>query len=110
MDMAVVDRSAITVTHKQPFIDWNNRIFPTMLIEKSVLGESTTYLIDQIFGDAEKVLRKHFKAIFELELEGICIDEDEWPAKRTFKMFNEWFSIEVSGWVVDLSTKKSLED
>lgn len=107
--MQVLSRSAITVTHKKPFIDWNNEIFPELPIE-DMIGESTTFLIDELFNDAEKVVQKNFKKIFEFELEGTCTDEEKWPKKRTFKLFNEWFTVEVSGWVVDLSKKDMVSD
>jgi hypothetical protein len=101
--MEVLNRSAITISYKKPFIDWNNRLFPDMPMHENMLGESKTYLINQLFDDAEKAVKKYYKEIFEAELEGICIDENEWPDKRTFKLFNEWFNYEVSDWVMDLS-------
>jgi hypothetical protein len=103
--MKVVNRSAITLTYKKPFIDWHNKLFPEMPYEENMLGESKTYLINQIFNNAEQVLKKHYKEIFEIELDGICMDESEWPQNRTYKMFHEWFSIEISDWVTDLSNQ-----
>ncbi|MDD3686712.1 MAG: hypothetical protein PHE56_08090 [Bacteroidales bacterium] len=103
--MKVVNRSAITLTFKKPFIDWHNQLFPEMPYEENMLGESKTYLINQIFNNADQVLKKHYKEIFEIELDGVCIDESEWPQKRTYKMFHEWFSVEVSDWVTDLSNQ-----
>jgi hypothetical protein len=107
--MRVLYRSAITITYKKPFIDWNNKLFPDLPIEENILGESKTYLINSLFDDAGKVIKKHYKIIFETELEGICIDENEWPEKRTFKLFNEWFSYEISDWVMDLSKNSLFE-
>jgi hypothetical protein len=70
-----------------------------------MIGESKTYLINELFNNAGDVIKKHYKKIFETELEGMCMDENEWPAKLTFKLFNEWFSYEISDWVMDLSKK-----
>jgi hypothetical protein len=103
--MNVLNRSAITITYKQPFIDWNNRLFPDMPMQVNTIGESKTYLINQIYDDAEKVIKKHYKEIFEEELEGICLDEEFWPEKRTFQLFNQWFTYEISDWVIDLSNQ-----
>ena len=103
--MNVISRSAITITYKKPFIDWNNTLFPNLLMHENMIGESKTYLIDELFNDAGAVIKKHYTQIFEIELEGICIDESEWPTKRTLKLFNEWFSLEVSDCVMDLSKK-----
>lgn len=103
--MNVLSRSAIPITPKKPFIDWNNDLFPDLPLFENMLGESITFLIDELCDDAGEVIKKNYKQIFETALEGICIDENEWPAKRTFKMFNEWFSYEISDWVMDLNKK-----
>ncbi|MDI1234540.1 MAG: hypothetical protein PSX81_09680 [bacterium] len=101
--MNILNRSAITISYKKPFIDWNNDLTPDMLLEENMLGESKTYLTNAFFDDAEKLMKKYFKDIFEMELEGMWTDENDWPQKRTFKLFNEWFNYEVSDIVIDLS-------
>ena len=83
--MRTINRSAITITYKKPFIDWHNKLFPDIIYHENILGESKTYLINQIFDNAEQVLKKHFKDIFEIELEGICTDESDWPKKEKFQ-------------------------
>lgn len=100
--MKILDRSAITITSKTPFIEWNNNLFPDLPMEENVLGESRTYLINELFDTTDSIIKKNYKIIFEMELEVICTDEDEWPKKRNFKLFNEWFSHEISNWVIDL--------
>ena len=103
--MNVISRSAISITYKKPFIDWNNPLFPDLPMHENKIGESKTYLIDELFNNAGDVIKKYHKQIFETELEGICIDENEWPGKRTLSLFKEWFSYEISDWVMDLSKK-----
>ena len=103
--MKVLSRSAITITYKKPFIDWNNKLFPDLPMHENMIGESKTYLVNEIFNNADQVIKKYYKEIFETELEGVCIDNNEWPQKITIKLFNEWFSYEISDWVMDLSNK-----
>ena len=103
--MRVLSRSAITISYKKPFIDWHNKLFPDLHFDENVLGESKTYLINEIYNNAGEVIKKHYKEIFETELEGVCIDENEWPQNRSFKLFHEWFNYEISDWVTDLSNK-----
>ena len=103
--MKVLSRSAITITYKKPFIDWNNKLFPDLPMHENMIGESKTYLVNEIFNNAVQVIKKYYKEIFETELEGVCIDNNEWPQKITIKLFNEWFSYEISDWVMDLSNK-----
>lgn len=108
--MKVYNRSAITIGYKKPFIDWNNQLTPDFLIDENILGESKTYLTKEDFEDPNQLVKKYFKVIFELELEGIWTDEADWPQQRDFKTFMEWFSYEVSDWVVDLDTKPLISD
>ncbi|OAZ05332.1 hypothetical protein [Flavobacterium succinicans] len=108
--MEILNRSAITITPKQPFVDWANALAPEFPMKISVLGESHTYLTNPDFEDAEKHLKKYFKQIFIEELDSIWTDEQDWPQKRDFKTFCEWFSFEISDWVQDLSTKPLFDD
>ncbi len=107
--MNILNRSAITVKAKQPFIDWANALTPELPMEINILGESKTYLTNPDFDNAEKHIKKYFKQIFEEELEGVWLDENDWPSKRDFKTFCEWFDFEISDMVIDLS-KKNLFD
>jgi hypothetical protein len=100
--MELIDRSAITISHKQPYIQWHNALFSDMLMEENILGESKTYLVKLDFDDAEKLMKKHYKQIFESELEAIWTDENDWPQNRNWKLFNEWFHYEISDFVMDL--------
>ena len=61
------------------------------------------------FDNAEKHIKKYFKQIFEEELEGVWLDENDWPSKRDFKTFCEWFDFEISDMVIDLSKKNLFE-
>ncbi|MFK7032763.1 hypothetical protein [Flavobacterium oreochromis] len=105
--MKILNRSAITVSAKQPFVDWANALTPELLMEVDILGESHTYLTNPDFDNAEAHLKKYFKQVFEEELESVLTNQEDWPQKRDIKTFYEWFDIEVSDWVQDLS-KKSL--
>ena len=107
--MQILTRSAITISYKKPFITWANNLTPEIPFEENLLGESKTYLAKELFDDAEKQMRKHYKAIFEFELEGVWLDENDWPQKRTFKIFCEWFDYEVSDIVIDLLDKSLYE-
>jgi hypothetical protein len=41
----------------------------------------------------EKWLQRNFDRIFQNELNDWHTDEKDWPQKRTFKIFLEWFGI-----------------
>ena len=100
--MEIVNRSAITINYKKPFIDWSNALTPEFEMSEQMLGESTTYLVKGDFDNADKLIKKYFKKIFEEELEGQWTDEADWPQKRTFRLFEEWFSYAISDLVIEL--------
>lgn len=108
--MEILNRSAITVSPKQPFIEWANALIPEFPMESAILGEAHTYLTNPDFDDAQKHIKKYFKQIFQEELEGIWQDENDWPKKTDFKTFCDWFHFEISDWVQDLSTKPLFDD
>jgi hypothetical protein len=74
-------------------------------MEENMLGESSTYLINENFDNAGDVIKKNYKAIFENELLSMWIDEKDWHSPITLKLFDEWFSYEVSDLVHDLSKR-----
>ena len=87
--MELINRSAINISHKKQFIQWHNALFADMPTHENMLGESKTYLVKADFDDADKVIKKHYKQIFESELESIWTDENDWPQNRNWKLFNE---------------------
>lgn len=108
--MKIYNRSAITINYKKPFIDWNNALTPEFKMDAGMLGESKTYLTKEVFKNANQLIKKYYKTIFELELEGMWTDEKDWPQKRDFKTFCDWFTYEISDWVVDLDHKPLICD
>ena len=101
-----VNRSAITVVPAQPFLDWLRGADPTAsaISLTELQSEATTYLVPEIADDrhAERVLKKHFDAIFTRELEGWYRDTSTWPKKRSLAMFNSWFEVSIQSVVLDV--------
>lgn len=100
--MELINRSAITISYKKPFIQWHNALFADMSMHEDMLGESKTYLVKSDFNDAQKLIKKHYKQLFEFELESIWTDENDWPQNLSWNLFNEWFNFEISDFVMDL--------
>lgn len=103
--MKVYNRSAITVTFKQPFKDWINQLDTENPIDFATYTNSATYLTEPDFDSSESHIKKYFKQLFESELESMWTDEEDWPQNRTFALFCEWFHYEISEWVYDVSKK-----
>lgn len=98
-----IDRNAILVRPKKPFFEWMNEIFKE---DEPIwdLEENNIYLIREMDNndDLKKWIKKNFDALFVNELNGWYTDPSAWPAKRTYKMFCEWFDVEVHSMVLDL--------
>lgn len=111
--MRLVKRAAITVTPKQPTIDWANSLDDDEVkFDKDSQSERTIYLIDDasdVFPfDRDVVVRPYFTAIFEEELSGWHLRESDWPSPRTYDTFLDWFEVEVHSMVLDLPGRRMI--
>ncbi len=105
--MRLVKRAAITLTPKQPYIDWANALDPDgVQIGQDFWPEKHIYLIegvsDVIPFDQLAIVRPYFEMILEEQLNSWYRLESTWPAPRTFERFLEWFEVEVHSMVLDL--------
>lgn len=64
--------------------------------------EPTVYLIPEGKAEPESYVRRHFKAMFEEELNSWYTDPHLWPKDRSFKTFKKFFTAQVSTVVFDL--------
>jgi len=112
--MQSVNRTAVIIKPKQPFVDWLNSI-PGESSDntlESVSSENLTFLIPQFFGPVESLdyIKDYYGQIFEYELFGWYTAEELWPKeKRNWKMFQEWFDIEINSEVIDLVDDEDIE-
>ena len=111
--MQSVNRTAVIIKPKQPFVDWLNSI-PGESSENTIDNisrENTTFLIPEFFGPVEsmKYIKKYYNLIFEFELFGWIVTEKLWPKNRTWKMFQELFKIEINSEVFDLVGDEEIE-
>jgi hypothetical protein len=98
-----INRSAISLKPLQPFIDWHNALYPDSKIDDTFLQEVNIYLINNTYyEDVEAHLKKKFDNYFQRELEGWHTNKKEWPQRRNYKMFKNWFQINISTAVLDL--------
>ena len=103
--MLTLNRTAIALHPKQPFVDWINGAEPDdepiALAEVSI--DLRIYLIDEDPNDdSERALRGAWREIMEEELFGWCTDEAFWPAPLTYAMFREWFDVEIHSVVKEI--------
>jgi hypothetical protein len=106
-----IDRNAIILRPKKPFFDWLNSIYPKdePITEND---ENNIYLIREMDSNdlILKWIKKNFEDIFSNELNDWCTDEKKWPKNRDFKMFSDWFEIEISSMILDLEDNPVTKD
>jgi hypothetical protein len=97
-----INRNSIVVKPKQPLFGWINSIYQDDPVDAA--DEGTVYLIRErdSIEEIEKWLQKHFDDIFQNELNNWHTDEKDWPRKRTYKQFTEWFEFEIHSMILDL--------
>ena len=110
----MINRAAVIVRLKEPFIDWINTADPydsrSKLTAEEANEDRTVYLIDD--GEAEHVdewIALNYKQLFESELEDWYTDPAIWPKKITLEVFEQWCSVECHTVIVD-TVGEAIED
>ena len=112
--MNLVNRSAITLKPKRPFLEWSKHDDAEGLAEsvfEALHEEPNVYLLPE-YEDAssqQELLKEFWPGLFEAMLEGWVTDEACWPRNRTFEMFQEWFEIQMTSVVEDLDPDEPLQ-
>jgi len=98
-----IDRNAILVRPKKPYYDWTQQVFID-IDGATEMEEHNIYLVREMDNneDVKKWIKKNFDKLFVNELNDWDTDESDWPAPRTYKMFCEWFDIEIHSMILDL--------
>ncbi len=97
---AYINRCALMLTPKAPLVEWLKSL--DIDFEEAFIQEANTYLLDENINDMEKWLQKKFDVFFKMELAEWHPIKKEWPMKRTYKMFREWFEVSLSSSVYDM--------
>ena len=103
-----INRDAIIIKPKQPFLDWYYSLYPEDDYEEEIKSPNI-YLIDETIDDVEKWLKKKFDKFFMQVLGEWHENKKEWPQRRNYKMFNLWFRVEISEMVYDFEKKPVLK-
>jgi hypothetical protein len=110
--MSFLYRFAITITRKQPYIDWANSLDDggVELTAELARAQRTIYLAPESTAEAvlEELLDEFWEQIFEEELDAWTMNDERWPLPLTREMFDAWFDADVSSTVVDLTPDEPL--
>lgn len=94
-----INRIGIILKPQQPFLDWHSNLYSEEIEE---IKESSTYLISEDVYDVEAWIKKKFDILFQYELEAWHTNKKEWPQRRNYKMFREWFKVDISKMIFDM--------
>lgn len=102
----MLNRSALILRYRQPFVDWINAVDPSadshILSLDEVNEEHTVYLVEA--EDEEQLaawLGSNHEVLFERELIGWYTDPALWPQDRSLDTLKKWCRLELHTVVVD---------
>ena len=107
--MRVVNRTAVTITGAQPYIDWMratdadfNRGALTVPRAKAY---GSAFLLPEfdLEEDVQEWVEDNVSWLFEFQLAAWTDDESAWPQVRDLNTFREWFTVDIHNVVVDVS-------
>ena len=103
--MKVLDRSAVIIRPKQPYVDWANSTGPYNESLDDLSKQGRVVLVPEASSREEALARIAVLAeeLFRMELEAWQPGKAGWPRRLDFETFSEWFEIEVQLMVIDSS-------
>lgn len=107
MTTDILNRSAVVLGPKQPYLEWARRDDEEGLAEdvfETLRSEPSVYLLPGWEDPEEErlVLEEFWPALFEAMLGAWVADERLWPKGRSMEMFREWFEVRTFEMVQDI--------
>ena len=111
----MINRAALIIRFKQPFVDWVNGVDKTPCNGSIKLQEAnddtSVFLISSTMaGQIDRWLNRNYQPLFEEILEEWYTDVSLWPESRTLQLFNSWFDIELHNMVLDTLEEEIVAD
>jgi len=110
----MLNRSAIIIKYKKPFVDWVNSSDPrkSSNVELSELNQDNNIYLIEIEEEHErkKWIKANHVVLLEHELYDWYTDPALWPKIRNLKLFNKFFSVEFHAVIFDTGTTPLEED
>ena len=103
-----INRQAIVVKPKKAFFDWAESTDDLFMSYEE--NEVNTYLVAEGIDNLEAWIKKNYKKLFEYELGNEFTEKKLWPKKRDYKMFQQWFSVDISTLIYDLENSPVYKD
>jgi hypothetical protein len=100
----ILNRCAVTIAPRQPFIDWAQQLQPDQPLPPGGF-EPGLYLLPayDTSEEAIELLAQGYEEIFCAELESWSTDPATWPSPRSLALFQEWLAFRFFDLVSDQS-------
>lgn len=103
--MKTVNRAAIVVQPKKPFVDWVNSVDGehSKVSLDEICDDYSCYLIPEVLSRREQkeYLEQNYVGIFFNEASCWHADRSAWPSQPSFRTFLEWFTVSFHSAVFD---------
>jgi hypothetical protein len=98
-----VNRTAVVVKPGEPFLEWV-RSYPVYETAQEFRRDYSTVILIPVLAPhaVDAYLQTIYARVFEMEL-GTWHDEKHWPQNRDYRLFREWFDVEIHPMVLDAS-------
>lgn len=109
----MLNRSLVTVKAKEPLRQWLLSLpDPCDHSLEQINEDPAAYLLPVYEDDnhRDRIIKKFFVLIFEYQLAEWWTREEDWPAKRDFRTFKQWFDYEFHSVIDDLVNAPLLDD
>ena len=107
--MRVLNRTAISVTAAQPYVDWIRQTDAdantgTLTVARAKPYGTAVLLPEfELEEDVQEWVEENAVWLFEFQLSAWTDDEASWPPTRDLKTFREWFRVDIHSIVVDVA-------
>ncbi|MBN2149443.1 MAG: hypothetical protein JW726_18790 [Anaerolineales bacterium] len=114
--MKMINRTAVVIKPRQPFLDWINHTpqlgLTSPVTMEELLDDCDTILLPDTNSreEAEELLEPLKPDLFEMQLEEWLREPGAWPQDRSAATFDHWFALEVHSMVLDFVEEPILRE
>ncbi len=107
--MRLINRTAVTVTGDQPYVDWMRQVDADFNKGAVTVSRAKAYgaafLLPELEleEDVQEWVEENASWLFEFQLSAWTENESSWPATRDLATFREWFRVDIHSVVVDVA-------
>ncbi len=102
IDFPTINRYALILLPTEACLEWVKSCPDFVNDPPSGETEPTIYLVPEAKDAPDDYLRRHYKPMFEEELNSWYTDPSMWPNDRSFETFKKFFTVLVTTMVYDL--------